>query len=132
MTQQEGIAYAKLKEFCANIVKKLAPPQLKEVQASTLRPDAEPFTPWRMTRATKKSSGQGVAKATPAENVLLKALGMVPGDMAVDEQVMQELKGMFDSPLREQHIRVIPALFGKIMPISGNLSCRDSVLVGAH
>lgn len=99
MTQQEGIAYAKLKEFCSNIVKKLAPPLLKEVQASTLRPEAEPYTPQRTTRATKKLSGTGAAKATPAENVLLKALGLVPGDMSVDERVMQELKGMFNSPL---------------------------------
>lgn len=90
------------------------------------------FTPRRATRASKKSAGTGAAKATPAENVLIKALGLVPGDMAVDEQVVQELKGMFDSPLREQHIRVIAALFGKSMPIGGDLSCKDSVVVGVH
>lgn len=53
MTPPEAIAYTKLKAFCVNIVKKLAPPLLKEVQASILRPDAEPFTPRRTTRAAK-------------------------------------------------------------------------------
>lgn len=40
MTAQEAHAYGKLKSFCSNIIKKLAPPLLKEVQAAQLRPDA--------------------------------------------------------------------------------------------
>ncbi|EMS58267.1 hypothetical protein TRIUR3_02778 [Triticum urartu] len=40
---------------------------------------------------------------------------------------MEELKGMFDSPLREQHIRVIAALFGKTLPIGGALALQDSI-----
>lgn len=38
MASQEALAFARLKSFCSNIVKKLAPPLLKEVQAATLRP----------------------------------------------------------------------------------------------
>lgn len=53
------------------------------------------------------------AKPKPAENVLLQALGLVPEDMVADESAVQELRKMFDSPLREQHVRVIVALFGK-------------------
>lgn len=45
MTRQEAVAFAKLKMFCSNVVKRLAPPLLKEVQASSLRPNAEPYTP---------------------------------------------------------------------------------------
>lgn len=40
MTDQEVTAYGRLKAFCTNIMKKLAPPLLREVQASALRPDA--------------------------------------------------------------------------------------------
>ncbi|XBI63770.1 hypothetical protein VPH35_044117 [Triticum aestivum] len=45
MTRQEAAAFAKLKTFCSNIVKRLAPPLLKEVQASALRVGPEPCTP---------------------------------------------------------------------------------------
>lgn len=117
MTMQEGIAYDSLKTFCANIMKKLAPPMLREVQASSLRLDAEPFTPKRTTRAAKRNaSTSSVAKPKQAENVLLRALGLVPDDMVADESAVQELQKLFDSPLREQHVRVIAALFGKMVP----------------
>ena len=128
----EAIVYTKLKAFCVNIVKKLAPPLLKEVQASTLQLDAEPFTPRRTTRATKKAGGAASSKATPAENVLLRALGLAPHDLQVDEQMVEDLKGLFDSPLREQHIRVIASLFGKTMPIGGDLGGASSTALGVH
>ncbi|KAE8802891.1 hypothetical protein D1007_21325 [Hordeum vulgare] len=41
MAAQEVMAYTKLKGFCSNIIKKLAPPLLKEVQAAKLRSEAE-------------------------------------------------------------------------------------------
>lgn len=75
--------------------------------------------------------GQGTTKATPAENVLLRALGLAPNDLEVDEQMVEDLKGMFDSPLCEQHIRVIASLFGKVMPISGDIGTGSSVM-GEH
>lgn len=131
MTHQEAAAYARLKTFCSLIVKKLAPPLLKEVQASTLRPEAEPFTPKCTTRAAKRSATQSTAKATPAENVLLRTLGLVPEDLQVEETAVQELKNLFDSPLREQHVRVIAALFGKALPAQGLKSGATSE-IGAH
>lgn len=45
--------------------------------------------------------------------MLLRALGLVPEDLALDDGAVQELKELFDSPLRDQHVRVIAALFGK-------------------
>lgn len=117
MTTQEALAFARLKSFCSNIVNKLAPPLLKEVQAAALRPQTEPFTPRRTTCATKRSTPTCSTMATPAENVLLRALGLVPKDLTADDEAVQEIKDLFDSPLREQHVRVIVALFGKTVPM---------------
>ncbi|XBI27075.1 hypothetical protein VPH35_051627 [Triticum aestivum] len=132
MTTSEAIAFAKLKAFCSCIVKKLAPPLLKEIQASTLHPAFEPCTPRRTTRATKRIAGIGVSNASPAENVLLRTLGIAAEDLTVDDRAVEELKGLFDSPLREQHIRVIAALFGKTLPLGGALAPQDSVAVSAQ
>lgn len=129
MTPQEAVAYHKLKSFCSNIIKKLAPPLLKEVQATSLRPEAEPYTPRRNTRAAKKAIPNGATKATPAESVLLRTLGIVPGDLVVDDAVVEELQNLFDSPLREQHVRVIAALIGKSLP--GMTENPRSVGIGA-
>lgn len=127
----ETVAYARLMTFCSHIVKKLALPLIKEVHASTLRPEAEPFTPKRTTRATKRSSTQSSVKATPVENVLLRTLGLVPEDLQVEDRAVQELKNLFDSPLREQHVRVIAALSGKAMPgqVLGSGAISE---IGAH
>lgn len=119
MTLQEAAAFAKLKAFFSSIVKKLALPLLLEVQASLLCPEAEPFTPWRTMRATKRATTtQGAPKVSPTENVLLRTLGLVPADLAVPDADVQELKALFDSPLREQHVRVIATLFGNSLPLS--------------
>ncbi|KAE8798574.1 hypothetical protein D1007_26054 [Hordeum vulgare] len=114
----EAAALVKLKLFCSNIVKRLAPPLLREVQASSLRCDVEPFTPKRATRSTKRAgeASSGPSKAKSAENVLLKALGLGPKDLVPDDDAVQELRQLFDSPLKDQHIRVIAALFGKTVP----------------
>ena len=114
MTPQEAIAFGKLKWFCNALVRKLAPPLLLEVQSS-LRPEAEPYTPRRATRSTKKAPATK-SKATQAENVLMKALGLVPEDLEGNEDTIAELAEIFDSPLREQHVRVIATLFGKEVP----------------
>lgn len=63
-----------------------------------------------------------MAKPKPAENVLLRTLGLVPDDMVADKEAICELKKLFDSPLREQHVRVIAALFGKTMPPAEELA----------
>lgn len=101
MTPQEAEAYDRMKRFCSNLVKKLAPPLLKEVQASTLRPEAEPYTPRRTTRAAKRAPTAQKGKATPAENVLMRALGLALEDLEVDDAIIDELNVLFDSPLRE-------------------------------
>lgn len=107
-------------------------PLLKEDQGSSLRPAAEPYMPRHTMRAAKRTAWMGASKAMSAKNVILRTLGLVADDLAVDNQVVEELKGLFNSPLREQHIMVIAALFGKSMPIGGDLARQDSVLVGAQ
>ncbi|XBJ09037.1 hypothetical protein VPH35_014191 [Triticum aestivum] len=131
MTSQEAVAFAKLKAFCTNIVKRLAPPLLKEVQASARRTDAEPCTPRRTTRASKRSTSVSVTRATPAKNVLLRALGLVSADLVPHEEDVQELKELFDSPLRDQHVCIIAALFGKPVP-SFDADGETRMVVEAH
>ena len=131
MTAGEAVAYGKLKSFCSNIIKRLAPPLLKEVQASQLRPEAEPFTPKRTTRASKKTTATKRARDTPVENVLLHALGMASNDLEVDEGVVHELKELFDSPLREHHVRVIAAIFGKTPPQGTKMGGSSTVIMAA-
>lgn len=128
MAAQEAIAYARLKKFCSSIVKTLAPPLLREV--SVLRPEAEPFTPKRTTRSSKRSAGANTIKSNKVESVLLRALGLVPEDMTVDDEAVKELQELFDSPLREQHVRVIAALFGKCVPTNEELSRGTEVAIG--
>jgi N-acyl-L-homoserine lactone synthetase len=107
-----------MKQFCARILKALAPPLLKEVQsASRLRPEAEPFTPCRSSRFTTplQTTAKQTKKASAAEAVLLKALGITPAELAVDGMALLEFRQFFDSPLREQHLRVLAAIFMKTM-----------------
>ena len=130
MTPQEAVAYGKLKWFCNALVRKLAPPLLMEVQSS-LRPDAEHFTPRRTTRGSKRALASKLCKATQAENVLMRALGIVPEDLDGNEDNIAELAETFDSPLKEQHIRVIAALFGKEMPPVRDMAAGSSVVLGA-
>jgi hypothetical protein len=67
-------------------------------------------------------TGKQPRKATAAENVLLKALGITPSDLSVDDKALQEFRRFFDSLVREQHLRVLASVFGKTMP------CRDELL----
>ncbi|XBJ24516.1 hypothetical protein VPH35_002381 [Triticum aestivum] len=126
MTAQEALAYVRLKKFCSSIVKKLAPPLLRKVSA--LRQEAEPFTPKRTTRSTKRSAGTNTTKSNKVESVLLRALGLVPEDMAVDDEAVKDLQ----EPLREQHVRVIAALFVKCVPNNDELSREADVVIGVH
>jgi hypothetical protein len=50
-----------------------------------------------------------------AESVLLKALRITPVELSVDDDALQEFQGLFDSPLRDQHLKVLAAVFGKTM-----------------
>ena len=63
----------------------------------------------------RRKTAQNPSKATPAENVLLKALGVRTDDLHVDEDTVKGLRELFDSSLREQHVRIFAAIFGKEM-----------------
>lgn len=137
MSNEEMLAFAKIKSFCANILKTLAPPLLKEIEgAKKLNAAADPFTPRRITRqqalhATGAPSTTKVKKASKAETVLLKALGIVPEDLSVNEEDLLIFRQIFDSLLRDQHMRVIASIFGKVVPPSfeNSESCRVAVAV---
>lgn len=128
---QDAVALAKIKGFCASILKKLAPPLLKEVEASKLRVEAEPFTP-RVTRraaAAPCSMSKRPKKATVGDTILLKALGITKPDMTVNEEHLQEFRNLFDSPIREQQLRILAAVFGKQMP--SDLSVKENIVASA-
>jgi hypothetical protein len=108
--QQERLALCRIKMFCASILKKLAPPLLREVESSSsLRAEAQPFTPRRLTRSAAMmvvEKEKKAPKASAAESVLLKALGICPEELSVDEEHLASFTEIFDSPLGERHVRV--------------------------
>jgi hypothetical protein len=120
---EEDATMGKMRRFCASILKKLAPPILREIESSNALRVLEPETPRRVTRATGSSAAAAVAprrskKASAAETVLLKALGITPTELEVDDAALQEFRDLFDSPVRDQHLRAMAAIFGKTMPSS--------------
>jgi hypothetical protein len=127
----------KMRHFCAAILKKLAPPLLKEIESSALlRQDDGLVTPRRVTRANAGVPACGTAsrrskKASAAEAVLLKALGITQSDLEVNEEAIEEFRSLFDSPVREQHLRAMATIFGKTVPSSfvGPVSGPGGVLV---
>jgi hypothetical protein len=124
MSSAERSAFTKMKTFCAGILKTLAPPLLREIESSArLRPEAEPFTPRRITRASVAQSAIMPAsnKASAAETALLRALGISLANLVVDDTALEELRHFFDSPIRERHLRAIAMIFGKTVPQRGDL-----------
>ena len=123
---EEEAALGKMRRFCAGILKKLAPPLLREIESNVAARELAEPTPRRITRAAGSNSG-AVAPAprkprkvaSPAETALLKALGISQPCLEVDEKAVQEFRGLFDSPVREQHLRTMAAIFGKSMPANG-------------
>jgi hypothetical protein len=116
--EEEARALGRMKIFCSKLLKTLAPPLLKEVDSTAaLRAEVGPFTPRRSVRFAGPVSGQKPPrKASAEEAALLKALGVVPGELTICEDAVQELRQFFDSPVREHHFRVLTAIFGKTMP----------------
>jgi hypothetical protein len=123
-----GEELLRIKAFCAHILRTLALPLLREVEsANKLRADAEPFTPRRVTRRSSSAttatpvpaSAKPTRKASVAETVLLKALGFTAFDLAATDEELLAFKRMFDSPVCDQQLRVMAALFGKTMPVNG-------------
>jgi hypothetical protein len=118
--QQERLVLCRIKMFCSSILKKLVPPLLQEVESSSrLRDEAQTFTPRRLTRSASmavQERGKNVSKASAAETVLLKALGICPEELSVDEEHLASFNEIFDSPLGDRHVRVMASIFGKMVP----------------
>lgn len=64
--------------------------------------------------------------------MLLQALGMVLDDLVVDDGVVHELKALFDSPLHEEHVRIITTLFGKTIPSAEEMEAHNSVVINVN
>ena len=62
--------------------------------------------------------GPRKTKASAVEIVLLKTLGFDCEDLAVSEDALGQLRQVFDSPLQEQQLRAIAAIFGKAIPFN--------------
>jgi hypothetical protein len=60
--------------------------------------------------------GKKAPKASAAETVLLKALGICPEELSVDEDHLASFNDIFDSPLGDRHVRVMASIFGKMVP----------------
>jgi hypothetical protein len=133
---QERIALNKVKQISASILKMLAPPLLREIESSSkLKADAEPFTP----RVTRRAAARGtpmvdepVKKASAAETVLLKELGITPSELSVNDEDLLDFRELFDSPLREQHLRVVASIFGKMVPTSFASTEVGEMVIAAH
>ena len=107
-----------IKTFCAGLLKKLAPPLLREFEGlGGVRTGQDPFTPRRTTRSVC-SGGARKSKASAAEMVLLKTLGFDCEDLAISEDALGQLHMVFDSPLQEPQLRAIAAIFGKAIPLN--------------
>lgn len=119
-SSQDFAALGRMRSFCARILKALAPPLLREIEAANAkRVQAQLVTPRRSNRLTTQATPVTAVKpkkASTAETALLKALGMSPVDLAVEESALQDFRHLFDSPLQEQHTRALAAVFGKTMP----------------
>lgn len=118
LSSKEIIATGNIKTFCAGLLKKLAPPLLKEFEGlSGVRVGQDPFTPRRATRSGRAIGQKMKTKASVAETVLLKALGFSCEDLAVSDDALEQLRTVFDSPLQEPQLRAIAAIFGKAIPL---------------
>ena len=60
----------------------------------------------------------------------MRALGLVPEDLEGNEDNIVELVEIFDSPLREQHIHVIMALFSKEVPPPWDMGSDMTMVMG--
>ncbi|XP_073352000.1 uncharacterized protein [Aegilops tauschii subsp. strangulata] len=118
LTSKEQAALSNIKTFCAGLLKKLAPPLLKEFEGmSGVRAGQDPFTPRRATRSTC-IGGPRKSRASAAETILLKTLGFDCEDLAISEDALGQLRMVFDSPLQEPQLRAIATIFGKAIPLN--------------
>jgi hypothetical protein len=131
--EQERMDLARVKTFYSSILKALAPPLMHELERTTgLRADTKPFTPRRVTRRSAAALASTQVKMVSAEeSSLLKALGFFPENLLVSEDDLKSFKELFDSPIRDAHLRVLAAIFGKEIPMSfeREVHCRVAVPV---
>jgi hypothetical protein len=73
--------------------------------------------------------GKKTSKASVAETVLLKVLGICPEELLVDEEHPTSFNEIFDSPLGDRHVRVMAPIFGKMLPQSFEQQGGCSVVV---
>jgi hypothetical protein len=93
----------------------------------------EPFTPKRMTRRSSAAlANTKDKKASVAESTLLKALGLCPENLSASDEDLRRFKDFFNSPVREAHVQVLAAIFGKEMPSSFERQEVGRVEVLAH
>ncbi|KAK1618393.1 hypothetical protein QYE76_023910 [Lolium multiflorum] len=135
MSVQEEAALGKMRRFCATILRKLAPPLLREIQSSTAaKLEEEPATNRRVTRAAAMAGDvtpvpRKPRKVSGAETALLKALGITEAGLEASDEAIEEFRALFDSPVREQHLRAMAAIFGKTMPDRFERPAAGSVVV---
>jgi hypothetical protein len=67
-----------------------------------------------------------------AETVLLKALGFTAVDLEATDEDLLAFKRMFDSPVCDQQLRIMAALFGKTMPVAGQEAQGGPAEIQAH
>jgi hypothetical protein len=98
---QEEAALSKMRHFCASILKKLAPPLLKEIESSVVaRSQVVTTPPRRITRATGATPAPRTSKkVSAAESTLLKALGISQAELEVSDAAIQDFRDLFDSPV---------------------------------
>ncbi|XBH89953.1 hypothetical protein VPH35_081741 [Triticum aestivum] len=94
---KEQIVVANIKAFYTGLLKKLAPPLLKEIDALRGKCVAQD-TPCRNMRSSSACAPRKTS-VTKAKSVLLKALGITPDGLAVTDEALGQLRQMFDSPI---------------------------------
>ncbi|KAF7050623.1 hypothetical protein CFC21_058960 [Triticum aestivum] len=114
LSPKDEVAVANIKDFCTGLLKKLGLPLLKEIEAVRGNCVAQD-TARRNTRASSACAPRKTG-ATTTETVLLKALGITPDGLAVTDEVLGQLRQMFDSPIQEPQLRTMAAIFGKAVP----------------
>jgi hypothetical protein len=67
-----------------------------------------------------------------AETVLLKALGFTAMDLEATDEDLLAFKRLFDSPVCDQQLRIMAALFGKTMPAAGQEAQGGPAEIRAH
>ena len=76
----------------------------------------DPFTPRRTTRSVSTAAPRK-SKASVAEAVLLKTLGLTEEYLSFPDSALRLLKEVFDSPIHDRQLRAIAAVFGNSIPM---------------